>query len=50
MKCEDSEPSIIKENKKSINEQYIDINTAAKLKVLTSTRSLRLEIIIPAIN
>ena len=31
-------------NDKSINEQYIDINTAAKLKGLTSTRSLRLEI------
>ena len=44
MKCEDSEPSIIQENEKSKNEQYIDINTAAKLKGLTSTRSLRLEI------
>ena len=44
MKCEDSEPSIIQENEKSIHEQYIDINTVAKLKGLTSTRSLRLEI------
>ena len=44
MKCEDSEPSIIQENEKSKNEQYIDINTVAKLKGLTSTRSLRLEI------
>lgn len=44
MKCEDSEPSIIQENENSKNEQYIDINTIAKLKWLTITRSLRLEI------
>ena len=31
-------------NNNSKNEQYIDINTVAKLKGLTSTRSLRLEI------